>query len=82
VGIKKLGEVGKIVSGGTPSTSIKKYFDGEIAWITPADLSGYSNKYISRGRRNIQKVGYHHLRKILPKGSVLFHHVRQLDIRL
>jgi len=71
--IKKLGEVGKIVSGGTPSTSIKKYFDGEIAWITPADLSGYSNKYISRGRRNITESGLSSSSaKILPKGSVLF----------
>jgi len=69
----KLGDVGEIISGGTPSTKIPEYFDGDIAWITPADLTGYKNKYISRGRRNISEEGLKNSSaRIIPQGSILF----------
>ena len=35
----KLGEVAKVVSGGTPKTSVSEYWDGDIPWVTPKDLS-------------------------------------------
>ena len=49
----RLGEVAEIVSGGTPSTKIKEYWDGEIPWCTPTDITSSSNtlkipKYISK----------------------------------
>ncbi|MBL1215799.1 MAG: hypothetical protein HND52_20690 [Ignavibacteriae bacterium] len=69
----KLGDIGKIVSGGTPSTKIHDYFNGDIAWITPADLTGYSNKYISSGRRNLSELGLKNSSaRLMPKGSILF----------
>ena len=69
----KLGDVGEVVAGGTPSTIVPEYFDGQIAWITPADLTGYKNKYISRGRRNISKEGLKNSSaRLIPKGSILF----------
>lgn len=71
--LKKLGEVGEIVSGGTPSTKISEYWDGNISWITPADLSGYGKKTITKGRKTLTESG---LKKssarLIPKGSVLF----------
>lgn len=71
--LKSLGDVGIIYSGGTPSTSDQTNFDGEIPWITPADLSGYKSKKISRGRRNITKKGLKSSSATLvPSGSVLF----------
>jgi len=71
--IKALKEIGKIVSGGTPSTTETSYFNGDIAWITPADLTGYNHKFISRGSRNITDEGLKKSSaKVLPKGSVLF----------
>ena len=39
-------DIGNVVSGGTPSTKDDAYFNGDIAWITPADLSKYNNKFI------------------------------------
>jgi hypothetical protein len=39
-----IADLGNVVSGGTPSTKDPSYWNGEINWITPADLSGYSNK--------------------------------------
>jgi len=39
--IVELGDVcEKILSGGTPSTEIKEYWEGNIPWITSADISG------------------------------------------
>ncbi|MCP9236549.1 restriction endonuclease subunit S [Lewinella sp. JB7] len=69
----KLKDVGKIVSGGTPKTKIPEYWNGNISWITPADLSGYSEIYIKRGKKSITKTGLDaSSAKLMPKGSVLF----------
>lgn len=35
----KLGEICEIVSGSTPQTSIDEYWDGDLKWITPAELN-------------------------------------------
>lgn len=71
--VKTLGEIGKVISGGTPSTSNKDNFDGEIAWITPADLSGYKEKYISKGKRNLSEQGLKNSSaRLLPPNSILF----------
>ena len=69
----KISELTKVISGGTPKTKIDEYFGGSIAWLTPADLSKYKNKYIAKGRRNITKLGLDKSSaKLLPKDSVLF----------
>ena len=34
----KLGEICEIISGSTPKTSVKEYWDGDIKWITPAEI--------------------------------------------
>ena len=66
--------MGSIIGGGTPKTSDPTYWDnGTVAWITPADLSGYTEKYISRGERNITEKGLQESSaQLMPKGSVLF----------
>jgi len=71
--VKKLSEIGEIVSGGTPSTKVLDYWDGNISWISPADLSGYSNTTITKGRKSITKEGLKNSSaRLIPKGSVLF----------
>ena len=35
----KLGDICEIVSGSTPKTGIDEYWDGDIKWITPAELN-------------------------------------------
>lgn len=68
-----LSNVGKIVSGATPKTSDSNNFGGDIAWLTPADLSGYTEKFISRGARNITQKGYDSCStQLMPAGTVLF----------
>lgn len=68
----KLNELGTVYSGGTPSTKKDEYWDGNIPWITPKDLSGYKRKYISSGERSITELGLQKSSAILiPKRSVL-----------
>ncbi len=67
------GSLCDVISGGTPSTKIDKYWNGEIGWITPKDLSDYKDMYIERGERNISNLGLNKSSaKILPIGTVLF----------
>ena len=40
----KLGEICEIVSGSTPKTTVADYWDGDLKWITPAELN--DNSYI------------------------------------
>jgi restriction endonuclease S subunit len=37
----RLGEVVEIIGDGTPKTSVAEYWNGDIPWITPKDLSNY-----------------------------------------
>ncbi len=69
----RLGNIAQIVGGGTPSSSVDEYYEnGAISWITPADLSGYMDIYISRGKRNITQLGLEKSSaKLMPKDTVL-----------
>lgn len=73
--VRALGDVAKVVGGGTPKTSVPGNFsdsDGH-PWITPADLTGYTDKYIARGRRFLTDQGLAtSSAKYIPAGSVLF----------
>ena len=52
----RLGDVCKIVSGSTPSTTATDYWDGDIKWITPAELDENSF-YITDSVRHITELG-------------------------
>ncbi|CQJ56157.1 Type I restriction enzyme EcoKI specificity protein [Yersinia intermedia] len=72
----EIGDVADVISGGTPKSGIAENFapPGEgIAWLTPADLSGYRGKYISHGARDLTTLGYSSCSaKLMPKGTILF----------
>jgi len=69
-----LRDIGQIVGGGTPRTDEPSYWNnGDIPWITPADLSGYNKKHIAEGSRDITKKGLSESSAtLMPAGSVLF----------
>ncbi|CAK2365656.1 type I restriction enzyme, S subunit [Vibrio crassostreae] len=68
-----ISQISSIISGGTPSTKVEQYYNGDISWITPADMSTHKGIYIERGRRNISQYGLENSSaQILPKGTVLF----------
>lgn len=65
------GNVATVIGGGTPDTSNKDYWDGEINWFTPAEL-GYQ-VFLSHSQRKITELGVKYSSaKILPSGTVLF----------
>jgi type I restriction enzyme S subunit len=67
---KKLGEVAEVVGGGTPSTNVSSYWNGEIEWFTPTEVG--HTKYLTQSKRKITKAGQSaSSAKILPKGSIL-----------
>lgn len=68
----RIKDIGEVVGGGTPRTDIPDYWDGNIPWISPVDLSSYSNIYISKGQNNITELGLKKSStKLLPKDTVL-----------
>jgi len=70
--VKKLGEITKIESGGTPSTKKTEYWNGDILWLTPKELSNFKGIEIYDTERKITKLGLDHSSaKILPIGTVL-----------
>lgn len=68
---RKLGEMADIVGGGTPSTNVAAFWDGDIDWYTPAEIA--NQIYLTSSRRKITEDGYNHSSaKMLPAGTVLF----------
>lgn len=68
----ELGQISEIYNGSTPSTKIPEFWNGNIIWITPKDLSDQNQKYILAGERTITaKALSMQKTKILPKGTVL-----------
>ena len=71
--VVKLGEVAEVKSGGTPSTSNKDFWDGEIAWCTPTDITALKGgKYLMQTSRNITKSGLQYsAAELLPVDSIV-----------
>jgi len=65
VTIKTLGEV---ITGTTPSTSEKSYWNGEVPFVTPTDFS--ENNYVDETERKVTRKGAERGR-LIPKDSVL-----------
>ena len=67
-----VGDLGTIYSGGTPSTSNKAYWDGDIDWVTPTDITKQNSVYINSSVRKISSLGLKNSSaKLIPKGSLL-----------
>lgn len=69
----KLGEVARVVAGGTPKTSVLEYWDGDIPWVTPKDLALSESLWINAGERFITDYGLaKSAAALLPRGTVLW----------
>ena len=55
--ISKLKHIFSIINGSTPRSGISAYWDGDIIWATPADLSKLSDFKISTSERKITHKG-------------------------
>ena len=69
---KLLPEVTEIILGNTPKTKVSEYWDGDIKWVTPAEISD-ETVYIYDTIRHITEAGQKSSGlKVLPVGTVLF----------
>jgi type I restriction enzyme S subunit len=67
-----LGEECEIVSGSTPKTSEPAFWDGDIPWLTPADLSKWKGTYIDGGARYLTQAGLDSCSaRLFPKNTVM-----------
>lgn len=71
--VAKLGETGRIVSGATPDTKVAEYWNGEIAWCTPTDITALKGKvYFSKTQKRISDLGLRNSSaSLLPVGSLV-----------
>ncbi|WP_167510527.1 restriction endonuclease subunit S [Paenarthrobacter nitroguajacolicus] len=66
-------KVARVVSGGTPKTAVAEYWDGDIPWATPKDLSSLRAVEIHSTPRGLTPAGLNaSSAEVLPANSVLF----------
>ena len=71
--VATVGEVCEVVSGATPRTGKPEFWDGNVPWVTPKDLSELGQKHLSDTPRKITKAGLKSCSaRMLPAQSVLF----------
>lgn len=68
---KKVGSLGNIVGGGTPSTKKKEYWCGKMAWVSSADICDNDIYNINMTRFITQDAIDDSATKIVPKDSIL-----------
>ncbi len=70
----RLSYIGEIVGGGTPKTGETSYWEnGDIPWLTPADMKYVKGKYVSSGERFITEKGLNESSaQLMPMGTVLY----------
>ena len=70
--VATIGEVCEVVSGATPKTGRPEFWDGNVPWVTPKDLSELGQKHLSDTPRKITKAGLKSCSaRMLPAQSVL-----------
>lgn len=61
-----------IFQGGTPRTTNADYWNGDIVWVTPSEITKLKGMYISNSERKITKAGLQNSSaQILPVGTIL-----------
>ena len=67
-----LGDIAEVVGGGTPSTSKEEFWDGDVVWLTPTEVTAIDGKVISDSKRKITQTGLQSSgARVLPKGTVI-----------
>lgn len=68
--VKRIKDLAVIYAGATPSSKNNSYWDGDIIWVTPADMTDFG--YISKGSSTITELGYNSCGShLVPSGSII-----------
>ncbi len=67
---KSISDLADVIGGGTPDTTVKSYWDGEIQWFTPSEIG--KNKFVDTSLRTITEDGLNNSSaKLLPTNTIL-----------
>jgi len=67
---KSINDLADVIGGGTPDTTVKSYWDGEIQWFTPSEIG--KNKFVDASLRTITEDGLNNSSaKLLPPNTIL-----------
>lgn len=69
---KKISDILYVFNGGTPNTLNSNYWNGNIKWCTPTDITKCTSKYLYDTQKKITIEGLKaSSARLLPKGSIL-----------
>ena len=66
---KSIGDLGDVVTGSTPSTAKREYYDGDIPFVSPADISEL--RFVETTKTTLTELGFEETRPIRA-GSTVF----------
>jgi type I restriction enzyme S subunit len=67
-----LGTIADVVGGGTPSTKVPEFWDGDIIWLTPTEVVAIDGGVATDSVRKISRTGLQRSgAKMLPAGTVI-----------
>ena len=70
--ILAMSQICRVTQGGTPSTTVGRYWGGTIPWITPAEMGKDIQPYVSKTARYITCEGLKNCSsELLPENSVI-----------
>ena len=67
----KLEKIAKVISGGTPETKNKDYWNGKVPWISSSDLSENNVKFINKRKFITPEAIEKSATNLIPKNSLL-----------
>jgi type I restriction enzyme S subunit len=71
-GPETFGSIAQVGGGGTPSTKVAEYWNGDIPWTTPSDVTALKAPYLFDTSRKISDQGLAECASVLyPAGSIL-----------
>jgi type I restriction enzyme, S subunit len=70
--LQKLVDIGRVVNGGTPASDEAEYWDGNVSWITPSEVSQLKSPWVAITERYISSSGLKNSSaELLPIGSLI-----------
>jgi type I restriction enzyme S subunit len=68
----RLDELGRIASGGTPTTNDPSFWNGDVPWCTPTEITALTGRFIGQTGKMLSRAGLQaSSAEILPTGSLV-----------
>lgn len=69
---RRFDQLGELCSGSTPSSSKREFWDGDVVWVTPTDLSRLGTPHLHDSSKRITERGLCSCSaRLLPPGSIV-----------